>query len=260
MFSCNFLSLCYYCLLIQVLIFCIYCRSVWRPRLVCINVLGRMWLLAIALSFPQFLWPSYGLGGWRCRLNLSMFLLTISVGRIRSVLSDFKLSAIKKNLRNMSDIQRVFWTVLLRMTSRVFLFFTPSDSNLERNWFVCKEPRTPVVKLVWDTFQPLFSRWLRWFIKPRREMCLSFFPAPSSRPSPHSCQWLWCIPRIHLIFFPRQRQAVRPSGYKRVNVCIVKVDGIGDVVFFNVFPQSDPVLARSWRGDHMKPHIFQDLV
>jgi len=74
-----------------------------------------------------------------------MFLLTIFVGRIWSEQSDFELSAIKKNLRIMSDIERVFWTVLLRMASRVF---TPSDSNLVRNWFVCKEPRTPVVKLV----------------------------------------------------------------------------------------------------------------
>ena len=53
-----------------------------------------------------------------------MFLLTISVGRIWSVQSDLELSAIKKNLRIMSDIERVFWTVLLRMASRVFLFFT----------------------------------------------------------------------------------------------------------------------------------------
>jgi len=62
-----------------------------------------------------------------------MFLLTISVGRIRSVQSDFELSAIKKNLRIMSDIERVFWTILLRITSCVFWFFTPSDSNLVRN-------------------------------------------------------------------------------------------------------------------------------
>ena len=81
-------------------------------------------------------------------MNLSMFLLTISVGRIWSVQSDLEFSAIKENLRIMSDIERVFWTVLFRMVSRVFLFFTPSDSNLVRNWFVCKEPRTPVVKLV----------------------------------------------------------------------------------------------------------------
>jgi len=34
------------------------------------------------------------------------------------VQSDFELSAIKKNLRIMSDIERVFWTVLFRMASR----------------------------------------------------------------------------------------------------------------------------------------------
>jgi len=77
-----------------------------------------------------------------------MFLLTISVGRIWTVQSDLELCAMKKNLKIMSDIERVFWTVLLPIASRVFLFFTPSDFNLVRNWFVCKEPRTPVVKLV----------------------------------------------------------------------------------------------------------------
>jgi len=59
-----------------------------------------------------------------------------------------EFNAIKKNLRIMSDMERVFWTVLLRMASCVFLFFTPSDSSLVLNWFVCREPRTPVVKLV----------------------------------------------------------------------------------------------------------------
>ena len=48
-----------------------------------------------------------------------------------------------------------------------------------------------------------------------------------------------------------------PSG---LPVCIVKVDGIGDVVFFNVFPKSDPLLARSWWEDLVQPHIFQNLV
>jgi len=42
-------------------------------------------------------------------LNLSMFLLTISVGRFWSVQSVLEFSAIKKNLRIMSDIERVFW-------------------------------------------------------------------------------------------------------------------------------------------------------
>ena len=66
-----------------------------------------------------------------------MFLLTISVGRLCSVQSVLEFNAIKKNLRIMSDIERVFWTVLFRMASRVFKFFTPSDSSLVRNWFVC---------------------------------------------------------------------------------------------------------------------------
>jgi len=104
--------------------------------------------LAAPLSFGSTLRSGHNLGGWRCRLNLSMFLLTISVGRFCSVQSVLEFNAIKKNLRIMSDIERVFWTVLFRMASRVFLFFTPSDSSLVRNWFVCREPRAPVVKLV----------------------------------------------------------------------------------------------------------------
>jgi len=69
------------------------------------------------------------LGGWRCRSILSIFSLAISVGKVWSVHSVLEFSAIKKNLRIMSDIERDFWTrtVLLRMASRVFLFFTPSD-------------------------------------------------------------------------------------------------------------------------------------
>ena len=31
----------------------------------------------------------------------------------------------------MSDIESVFWTVLFRMASREFLFFTPSDSSFQ---------------------------------------------------------------------------------------------------------------------------------
>jgi len=61
------------------------------------------------------------------------------------------------------------------MASRVFLFFTPSDSNLVRNWFVCREPRTAVVKLICEAFPPLFSRLLRWLMKPKCELYLSFF-------------------------------------------------------------------------------------
>ena len=99
-------------------------------------------------SFGSTMRSGHNLGGWRCRSNLSIFLLTISVGRFWIVHSVLEFSAIKENLRIMSDIERVFWTVLFRMASRVFLFFTPSDSSVVRNWFVCSEPRTPVVKLV----------------------------------------------------------------------------------------------------------------
>jgi len=135
----------------------------------------RLCWLAVPFTFGSTMRSDHNLGGWRCRLNLSMFLLTISVGRFCSVQSVLEFNAIKKNLRIMSDIGRVFfWTVLFRMASRVFIFFTPRDSSL-RNWFVCREPRTAVVKLVWQAFQPLFPRWLRWLMKPRWELYLSFF-------------------------------------------------------------------------------------
>ena len=51
----------------------------------------------------QLILSGHILGGWRCRYNLSMFLLTIS--GVQSVL---ELSAMKKNLRIISDIERVF--------------------------------------------------------------------------------------------------------------------------------------------------------
>jgi len=46
---------------------------------------------------------------------LSMLLLVISVGRDWSVHSVLESSAMKKDLRIISDIQRVFWTVLFRI-------------------------------------------------------------------------------------------------------------------------------------------------
>jgi len=70
------------------------------------------------------------------------------VGTFWSIQSVLEFNATKKNLRIMSDMERVFWTVLFRMASRVFVLCTPSDSSLVRNWFVCREPHTPVVKLV----------------------------------------------------------------------------------------------------------------
>ena len=120
------------------LISCIHCKYVLRLSLRCIDVCEICVRWPIILLLGSAVRSGHNLGGWRCRLNLSMFLLTISAGRIWSVQSDFELTAMKKNLRIMSDIERVFWTVLLRMASRVFLFFTPSDSNLIRNLFVCK--------------------------------------------------------------------------------------------------------------------------
>ena len=69
-----------------------------------------MWrvLLNNLLAFGSTILSGHILGGWRCRLNLSMFLLTISVGRFWSVQSVLELSAMKKNLRIISDIERVF--------------------------------------------------------------------------------------------------------------------------------------------------------
>ena len=92
-----------------------------------VDVCGRYDRLAAPLSFGSTMRSGHNLGGWRCRLNLSMFLLMISVGRSWSVQSVLEFNAIKKTLRIMSDIERVFWTVLFRMDSRVFLFFTPNS-------------------------------------------------------------------------------------------------------------------------------------
>ena len=65
-------------------------------------------LVLDAWVFGSVILSDHDLGGWRCRLNLSMFLLTISVGRFWSVQSVLELSAMKKNLSIMSDIERVF--------------------------------------------------------------------------------------------------------------------------------------------------------
>jgi len=158
----------------------------------------------------------HGLGGWRCRLNLSMFLLTISVGRFWSVQSVLEFNAIKKNLRIMSDIERVFWTVLFRMASRVFLFFTPNDSSLVRNWFVWSEPRTPVVKLGWQAFQPLFSRWLRWLMKPSKKLYLSFLSCSfrSAQSSVVSIALVYCRNTHNFSSLSK----ARPSGVRAMKV------------------------------------------
>jgi len=95
---------------------------------------------------------SYGdLVAWRYGLHFSILLLVISVGRDWNVDSILEFSAMK-NLRIISDMERVFRIVLFRIASLVFLIFTPSVSSLVRNWFVCREPRTPVVKLICVAF------------------------------------------------------------------------------------------------------------
>ena len=62
-----------------------------------------------------------------------MFMLTIFVGRFWSVQSVLEFNAMKKNFRIMSDIEIVFWIVLFRMASRVFLFFMFPAQNGERS-------------------------------------------------------------------------------------------------------------------------------
>ena len=199
----------------------------------------------------------HSLGGWRCRLNLSMFSLTISVGRFWSVQSVLEFNAIKKNLRIMSDIERVFWTVLFRMASRVFLFFIPSDSSLVRDWFVCSEPRTPVVKLVWEAFQPLFSRWLRWLMKPSREQYLSFFSCSFlSAQSAFVSMALVCSRNTHSSSFMSK---ARPSGLRVIKLSTSAPSNSmaqGGVVFFDIFPKFGPYSFPTLLGEsHVAPCV-----
>jgi len=177
------------------MISCIYCKYVLPLVLdtwMCVEDCVR---LAVPFSFGSTMRSGHNLGGWMCRLNLSMFLLTISAGSFWSVHSVLEFNVIKKNLRIMSNIERVFCTVLFRMAFRVFLFFTPSDSSL--------------VLLLWNWSERLSSRsfpggWDGLWSLDGSCIC-HFSPAPSSLPSLHSCPWLLCIPKIHIIFFPCQR-------------------------------------------------------
>jgi len=79
------------------------------------------------------MWFDGGPEAWRYRLYFPMLLLVISVGRHWSVHSILEFSAMKKNLRIISDMEKVFWTVLFRIVYLVFFFFTLSDSSLVRN-------------------------------------------------------------------------------------------------------------------------------
>ena len=145
----------------------------------------RGWVQLDALPCRCAMWFYGGPVAWRYRLYFSILLLVISVGRDWSVHSILEFSALKKNLRITSDMERVFWTVLFRIASLVFLFFTPSVSSLVRKWFVCRDPCTPVVKFIFVAFQPLFFRPLRSLMMPKCELYLSsfscsFFVAQSS--------------------------------------------------------------------------------
>ena len=84
-----------------------------------------------------------------------MLLLVIFVGRDWSVHSILEFSAMERILRIISYMARGFWTVLFWMASLVLLFFTLSVSSLVRNWFVCRKPRTPVVKLILSVYLSL---------------------------------------------------------------------------------------------------------
>ena len=75
------------------------------------------------------MWSYGGPIAWRYRLYFSMLLLVISAGRNWSVHSILEFSAMKKNLRIISDMVRDFWTVLFRVASLVFLCCTPSVSS-----------------------------------------------------------------------------------------------------------------------------------
>jgi len=59
-----------------------------------------------------------------------MFLSVISVGRDWSVHSVLKFCAMKKNLRIISDIERVFWTVLFVMVLGCSCFLLRVTPNL----------------------------------------------------------------------------------------------------------------------------------
>jgi len=80
-----------------------FCALIFR----CVDVCEICVCWLIQLLFGSTVRSGYKLGGCMCRLNLSMFLLTISVGRFCSVQSVLEFNAIKKNLRIMSDVERV---------------------------------------------------------------------------------------------------------------------------------------------------------
>jgi len=87
-----------------------FCALFFRYIDVCEIVLGWPLLFLLASTVRS----SHNLGSWRCRLNLSRFLLTIYVGGFWSVQSVLEFNVIKENLRIMSDIERVSWYMVFK--------------------------------------------------------------------------------------------------------------------------------------------------
>ena len=84
-------------------------------------------------------------------------------------------------------------------------------------------------------------------MKPSRELYLSFFLLLL-----FLCPIFVCVHGSRVFqeytkfLFISKGEAVRSAGYKSVNVCIVEFDGVGGVVFFDVFPKFVPILPRPW--------------
>jgi len=83
------------------------------------------------LFLPYPIRPSGGPVDDRNKLCLSMLLLVISFGKDWIAQSMLEYSVAKKNLRFMSDMQRVFWIVWFRMVSLLSLFLHPQQRNCQ---------------------------------------------------------------------------------------------------------------------------------
>ena len=66
--------------------------------------------------------------------------------------------------------------------------------------------------------------------------------------------------RIVLMYVEDCDRLAAPKKEKEQHVSIVEIDGVGVVVFFDVFSEFGPVLARYWWEDLMQPHIFQNPI
>jgi len=80
----------------------------------CKQVYVEDWVWFGSIPYRWAMWSDRGPEAWRYRLYFSTLLSVISVGRDWSVHSVLKFNAIKENLRIMSDMESICWTVLLR--------------------------------------------------------------------------------------------------------------------------------------------------